>query len=435
MERLSVAMNGILVGTLAKASSGAISFQYHSTWLARAGSRAISLSMPLRQDLYHGDIPYNFFDNLLPDNEEIRSRIQSRFKATTKRPFDLLSKIGGDCVGAIQLYSPDAILEDVRQVHAEQLTDTRMAQVLRGYQSDAPLGMLEDIDDFRISIAGAQEKTGLLWYQNQWHLPLGSTPTSHILKLPIGILPHKNIDLSDSCENEWLCLKIAAAYGFSVNEANIIYVEDIKALALKRFDRRWSQDGNWLMRLPQEDMCQALGVAPALKYESDGGPGISNIMQFLLGSRTSSHDRDVFFKAQILFWLLAAIDGHGKNFSLFLEPESRYSMTPLYDIISAYPLMDSKSIPKQKAKMAMALIGTKKYYKWQAIQPRHFLSTAKAIGFSEQRASELMAEMKSQTPTVINTVRQQLPKDFPDYISESIFNGVLKQAGRLPESS
>ncbi|KJG10737.1 type II toxin-antitoxin system HipA family toxin [Photobacterium kishitanii] len=435
MERLSVAMNGILVGTLSKASSGAISFQYHSTWLTRAGSRAISLSMPLRHDPYHGDIPYNFFDNLLPDNEEIRSRIQSRFKAITKRPFDLLSKIGGDCVGAIQLYSPDVILEDVRQVHAEPLTDTRMAQVLRGYQSDAPLGMLEDMDDFRISIAGAQEKTGLLWYQNQWHLPLGSTPTSHILKLPIGILPHKNIDLSDSCENEWLCLKIAAAYGFSVNEANIVYVEDIKALALKRFDRRWSQDGHWLMRLPQEDMCQALGVAPALKYESDGGPGISNIMQFLLGSRTSSHDREVFFKAQILFWLLAAIDGHGKNFSLFLEPESRYSMTPLYDIISAYPLMDSKSIPKQKAKMAMALIGTKKYYKWQAIQPRHFLSTAKAIGFSEQRASELMAEMKSQTPTVINTVRQQLPKDFPDYISESIFNGVLKQAGRLPESS
>ncbi|WP_232596223.1 HipA domain-containing protein [Photobacterium phosphoreum] len=351
----------------------------------------------------------------------------------TARDNDRIGKIGGDCVGAIQLYSPDVILEDVRQVHAEPLTDTRMAQVLRGYQSDAPLGMLEDMDDFRISIAGAQEKTGLLWYQNQWHLPLGSTPTSHILKLPIGILPQKNIDLSDSCENEWLCLKIAAAYGFSVNEANIVYVENIKALALKRFDRRWSQDDSWLMRLPQEDMCQALGIAPALKYESDGGPGISNIMQFLLGSRTSSHDHEVFFKAQILFWLLAAIDGHGKNFSLFLESESRYSMTPLYDIISAYPLMDSKSIPKQKAKMAMALIGTKKYYKWQTIQPRHFLSTAKAIGFSEQRASELMAEMKSQTQTVIDTVRQQLLNDFPDYISESIFNGVLKQAGRLPE--
>ncbi len=351
----------------------------------------------------------------------------------TARDNDRIGKIGGDCVGAIQLYSPDVILEDVRQVHAEPLTDTRMAQVLRGYQSDAPLGMLEDMDDFRISIAGAQEKTGLLWYKNQWHLPQGSTPTSHILKLPIGILPHKNIDLSDSCENEWLCLKIAAAYGFSVNEANIVYVENIKALALKRFDRRWSQDGSWLMRLPQEDMCQALGVAPALKYESDGGPGISNIMQFLLGSRMSNHDREVFFKAQVLFWLLAAIDGHGKNFSLFLEPESRYSMTPLYDIISAYPLMDSKSIPKQKAKMAMALIGTKKYYKWQTIQPRHFLSTAKAIGFSEQRASELMIEIKSQTPAVINTVRQQLPKDFPNYISDSIFNGVQKQTERLPE--
>ncbi|PQJ62405.1 type II toxin-antitoxin system HipA family toxin [Photobacterium angustum] len=431
MDVLTVAMNGILVGSLTKASSGAISFQYDPTWLSRAGARAISLSMPLRHDAYHGDIPYNFFDNLLPDNEEIRSRIQSRFQAATKRPFDLLSKIGGDCVGAIQLYSPQHSLHDVRQIQAEPLTESRMAQVLRGYQSDAPLGMLDDMDDFRISIAGAQEKTGLLWYQNQWQLPLGSTPTSHILKLPIGILPHKNIDLSDSCENEWLCLKIAAAFGFEVNDATIIYVEEVKALALTRFDRRWSQDGSWLMRLPQEDMCQALGVAPALKYESDGGPNIASIMQFLLGSRTSTQDREVFFKAQILFWLLAAIDGHGKNFSLFLEPESRYSMTPLYDIISAYPLMDSNSIPKQKAKMAMALTGTKKYYKWQTIQPRHFLSTAKAVGFSTQRANELMTEMKNQAPSAIEKVRQQLPNDFPTDISESIFNGVLKQAGRL----
>ncbi|WP_318477531.1 type II toxin-antitoxin system HipA family toxin [Photobacterium leiognathi] len=431
MDVLTVAMNGILVGSLTKASSGAISFQYDPSWLSRPGARAISLSMPLRHDAYHGDIPYNFFDNLLPDNEEIRSRIQTRFQAATKRPFDLLSKIGSDCVGAIQLYPPQHSLQDVRQIQAEPLTESRMAQVLRGYQSDAPLGMLDDMDDFRISIAGAQEKTGLLWYQNQWHLPLGSTPTSHIMKLPIGILPHKNIDLSDSCENEWLCLKIAAAFGFEVNDANIIYVEEVKALALTRFDRRWSQDGSWLMRLPQEDMCQALGVAPALKYESDGGPNIASIMQFLLGSRTSTQDREVFFKAQILFWLLAAIDGHGKNFSLFLEPESRYSMTPLYDIISAYPLMDSNSIPKQKAKMAMALTGTKKYYKWQTIQPRHFLSTAKAVGFSTQRASELMLEMKNQAPSAIEKVRQQLPNDFPTDISESIFNGVLKQAGRL----
>ncbi|KJF98797.1 type II toxin-antitoxin system HipA family toxin [Photobacterium leiognathi] len=431
MDVLKVAMNGILVGSLTKASSGAISFQYDPSWLSRPGARAISLSMPLRHDAYHGDIPYNFFDNLLPDNEEIRSRIQSRFQAATKRPFDLLSKIGSDCVGAIQLYSQQHSLQDVRQIQTEPLTEARMAQVLRGYQSDAPLGMLDDMDDFRISIAGAQEKTGLLWYQDQWHLPLGSTPTSHILKLPIGILPHKNIDLSDSCENEWLCLKIAAAFGFEVNDANIIYVEEVKALALTRFDRRWSQDGSWLMRLPQEDMCQALGVAPALKYESDGGPNIASIMQFLLGSRTSTQDREMFFKAQILFWLLAAIDGHGKNFSLFLEPESRYSMTPLYDIISAYPLMDSNSIPKQKAKMAMALTGTKKYYKWQTIQPRHFLSTAKAVGFSTQRANELMSEMKTQAPSAIEKVRQQLPNDFPTEISESIFNGVLKQAGRL----
>lgn len=433
MATLSVAMNGIVVGTLTQSGSGAMAFRYQEDWLTRPGARAISLSMPLRRDSYHGDLVYNFFDNLLPDNDQIRARIQARFQAKTKRPFDLLSKIGGDCVGAIQLYSPDAAPDDIRQVHAEPLTEQRMAQVLRGYQSDAPLGMLDDIDDFRISIAGAQEKTGLLWHNEQWHLPLGSTPTSHILKLPIGILPHKNIDLRDSCENEWLCLKIAAAFGLPVNTAEIIHVEDVKALALSRFDRRWSQDKRWLMRLPQEDLCQALGVASALKYEADGGPGIGHIMDFLLGSQTPTEDRDLFFKAQILFWLLGAIDGHGKNFSVFLEPESRYRLTPLYDIISAYPLMVAKSIPKQKAKMAMALIGSKKYYKWQSIQPRHFISTAKAVGFSPMRAQALMAEMKAQTPAVITLVRQQLPLHFPEAISEAIFDGLAKQAARLPD--
>ena len=113
-----------------------------------------------------------------------------------------------------------------------------------------------------------------------------------------------------------------------------------KVLIVERFDRRWASNGSWLMRLPQEDFCQSLGIAPALKYESHGGPGIADAMTLLLGSRLAVQDREMFFKSQILFWMLAAIDGHGKNFSLFIEPGTSFRMTPLYDVISAYPLFD-----------------------------------------------------------------------------------------------
>ena len=290
--------------------------------------------------------------------------------------------------------------------------------------------MAKEVDDFRISIAGAQEKTALLWHNQQWCLPTGPTPTSHIFKLPIGVIHNNNIDLSESCENEWLCLRIAQAFGFPVAKADIQMFEDVKILVVKRFDRKWSRDESWLLRLPQEDMCQALGVAPSRKYQADGGPGIVAIMNLLLGSQQSQADREQFFKTQILLWLLAATDGHAKNFSIFLEPGGRYRSTPLYDLISIYPLMTTQAIPKQTAKMAMALKGKKNRYKWFQIQPRHFLATAKAVNFSQEQAEFLVQTMLEQTENVAQQVAGQLPSEFPSHISEPILTGMVSLAKR-----
>ena len=185
------------------------------------------------------------------------------------------------------------------------------------------------------------------------------------------------------------------------------------------------------MRLPQEDFCQALGVAPALKYESDGGPGIREGMQLLLGSQQANQDRDNFFRAQILFWLMAAIDGHAKNYSLFLEADSAYRMTPIYDVLSAYPLMAKGSIPAEKAKMAMSVKGRNRHYHWARIQPRHFVSTAQQGGFSVEKAKTLMEEMAQKTEAVITNIQSTLPSDFPSHISQPILEGLRKQAMRL----
>jgi len=263
---LYVGMNGIQVGVLNKLASGQLKFTYDVKWLKSEYARPISLSLPLREQSYEGPRVYHFFDNLLPDNESLRNRIQKRFGASSNECFDLLTYVGNDCVGALQLLSHPLEETGAATILAEELTTKQIAQLLKNYRN-APLGMQEDTD-FRISIAGAQEKTALLKYKDTWCLPKGTTPTTHIFKLPIGKIEHSQIDLSESVENEWLCLQILAAFNLPVNKAEIINFENIKVLVCERFDRQWNDDSTAIIRLPQEDMCQVFGTSPALKYES-----------------------------------------------------------------------------------------------------------------------------------------------------------------------
>lgn len=420
---LYIFMNGRHVGTLLREATGHLTFTYAENWLNWVNTRPISLSMPLTEVPFKGVIVDNFFDNLLPDNETIRSRIQARFNAPSKKCFDLLSYIGGDCVGALQILSQSKAT-NIKQIKAVEIHDDAIEETLKHYQI-APLGM-DRAFDFRISIAGAQEKTALLWYQKKWQLPQGVTPTSHIIKLPIGNIAHAGIDLSESVENEWLCLKILSAYQLPVNQANIVRFGDVKTLVVERFDRQWSKNRDWLMRLPQEDLCQALGKPSALKYESDGGPGIKDIMQILLGAKDPINDRKNFMKAVFIFWVLGAIDGHAKNFSIKLESQGRYQLTPLYDVISAYPMATKRELDWKKLKMAMSLKGKSRHYAWSSIQPRHWLAMANECQFSEIMMQSIVDEVFDQMDHVIDEVSALLPTNFPRHISESIFTGMRR---------
>lgn len=426
---LHVRMNGFDVGRLSKNKDGALFFNYENSWLNTGGARPISLSMPLLEKQFSGEIVYNFFDNLLPDNLDIRRRIQEKFHVTSSHPFDLLAKIGKDCVGAMQILAGQEH-EFSKSIKYKSLTVPQIAKLLKDYKYN-PLGMSNEFQDFRLSIAGAQEKAAFLYYNNTWNIPLDETPTTHIFKLPIGIIPHQQIDLGDSCENEWLCAKIAKAFGFAVAECHIENFDDLKVLVVERFDRRLSVDKSWIVRLPQEDMCQALAVSPNLKYQADGGPGITAIMKFLRGSEDFSLQQDTFFKAQILFWLLCAIDGHAKNFSIFIGPEGRYSLTPLYDIMSAYPLLASKQLSERKIKMAMALKGKNNHYKWWEGRRSYFIDTAKNSGYSVKMAEQLLDDMLTKVDHVINEVASILPQDFPSRVVAPIFKGIKFMRNRL----
>jgi serine/threonine-protein kinase HipA len=433
-QRLNLWMNGIPVGYWETGRQGD-RLVYSRDWLSNEQTRPLSLSLPFLPGNapHRGDIVSHYFDNLLPDNDAIRRRLAQRYQTGGTDAFQLLQKLGRDCVGAIQLLPDDESPTDIYEINGEELSVAAIAQRLRNIPSSQILGQQDDLDDLRLSIAGAQEKTALLQRVGKWLLPHGSTPTTHIFKLPMGLVGNMQADMRSSIENEWLCAKILAAYGIPIANCEIAVFEDQKALIVERFDRMPSSDNSWIIRLPQEDMCQATGTSPLQKYQADGGPGIASIMDILLGSEQAAQDRINFFKTQILFWLLAATDGHAKNFSIALRPGGAYRSTPIYDVLSAYPVIGKgkNQIAPNKAKLAMAIRGSTNYYVIDKIHRRHWIAQGQQAGIGAAMAERLIEETLAATAPAIAAVSELLPMNFPMYIAEAIFNGLQRQAARL----
>jgi serine/threonine-protein kinase HipA len=382
--------------------------------------------------VYQGPLVERYFENLLPDSKAIRQRLRQRFGAKSDKAHDLLAEIGRDCVGAVQLTSTNEAPKNVRKIEAAPVERAAIAELLRNTTSATALGRDVYQDEFRISLAGAQEKTALLRMDGNWLRPLGATPTTHILKLPIGE-GHRGVDLTLSVENEWLCAQILSAYGIATASCWMDRFEEQRVLVVERFDRRLADNRRWIMRLPQEDPAQATGTDREQKYEADGGPSIAQIMTLLLGSANSQQDRMDFFRTQILFWCLCALDGHAKNFSFFLAPQGRYYLTPRYDVLSAFPVLGKKAgqLSPNTAKMAMAVPTEKReHYHWDSIVYRHWRYLAKHCGIADQ-FEPLISQIKDITPTVIAKVESQLPKRFPASVAGPILEGLLASTRKL----
>lgn len=429
---LRVLLNNRLVGHLRKDAGGAITFRYDQGWLDWEHVLPISLSMPLREDSFRGATVAAVFDNLLPDSDAIRRRVAEKVGAAGTDAYSLLSAIGHDCVGALQFIAHDSEPDNNKPAAAltgEDVDDEAIEKLLKGL-IQAPLGLSRD-DGFRISVAGAQEKTALLRHNDKWLKPHGTTPTTHILKPRIGELPN-GIDLSNSIENEFYCLRLAAAFGLPVNTATITTFGGTKALVIERFDRRWTRDGR-LLRVPQEDCCQALSIPPTRKYQSDGGPDLKSLLNLLKGSDDPAADRATLFKAQILFWLIGATDGHGKNFSIFLGPGGRYRLTPLYDILTAQPSLDAGQIQLKQMKLAMS-VGNKNHYRIDEIAGRHFVQTGEAADLPKSLMRNCVETMIGNTVHALNRVESELPPDFPDAIHQSVKTAITKRLETLKAS-
>ena len=436
---LSVWTNGQRVATWTFNRSGEHIFQYDSEWMDSASGRPLSLSLPFTGKAgLKGERVRNFFDNLLPDSEAIRLRIATRFKTESAESFDLLQAIGRDCVGAVQLLGIDEEPTDVQRISGTPMSESEIETLLIQTTRSGPLSNLEDQEDLRISLAGAQEKTALLWHDGQWMRPHGSTPTTHILKLPIGMVGHRQADFSTSVENEWFCMNLLAEFGLPVAKTEILTFGRQKVLSVARFDRQLHSSGHWIMRLPQEDFCQVKGVPSHLKYESDGGPGLADLAGVLKGSVQAEKDLTTLLKTELLFWMLAAPDGHAKNFSIRVLPQGRYALTPLYDVMSIWPVEGNG--PNQfsmfKAKMAMAVLGKNKHYLFKDIQRRHFNSMA-AKCFDRIDAEDVIEQVLQSAPVAIEAMKRKLPNGFPSWIAESISTGLRLSTDileRMPKS-
>jgi serine/threonine-protein kinase HipA len=436
-QTLALWANGERVGRWTLGARGDMELQYDPAWRLSATGRPLSLSLPFNfnNEPLKGDPVANYFENLLPDSDAIRRRTAARFKTGSIEAFDLLGAIGRDCVGALQLLPDGEAPAGIDRVEGVEVDEEAIERhLLEVVSPDRFPGTRDPDDDFRISLAGAQEKDAFLQWGGKWLKPRGATPTTHIFKLPLGLVGGRRADFSTSVDNEWLCLRVLAAYGLSTARADIATFGSQRVLVVERFDRTVSRDGMRLLRLMQEDFCQATGTSPLVKYENEGGPGLMQL--FTLGQQSVAAEQDLrtLMASQLVFWLLRAPDGHAKNFSLQLlaGQAGRFRLTPLYDVMSAYPVIGEG--PSQWAardlKLAMALIGKSRHYHFHAIRRRHFNSTARKVGYGES-AEPLLREIIERTPAVASQVQAELPAGFSLEVADKVLGGLLAAARAL----
>jgi serine/threonine-protein kinase HipA len=424
-------MNGELVGTW-RVERGNHAFIYENAWKASPHCRSLSLSLPMGSGLEtRGDAVRNYFDNLLPDNAKIRERLGRRFMTRSAEIFDLLEAIGRDCVGAVQLLPPAEVPQGWDRIDAEPLSEDGIVEILQAVPSETTPQSLQHGDSLRISLAGAQEKTALTRWRQAWCRPQGATPTTHIFKLPLGLIGgSRRVDASDSVQNEWLCARLLSALGFPVAPAAMETFGGQTVLVVERFDREWQDENHWIARLPQEDFCQALGVAPDRKYEADGGPGMSGCLQLLRGS-VDAHDGTYFLLVQLAFSFMAATDGHAKNFSIHLQRGDRYHMTPLYDVLSMWPYFgDAPSqFRRHKAGLAMTVRSKNPHKYFHTVEARHWQYLAMKNGGPP--VWEAMQALAENVDGALAQVEGELPASFPQRTWAAISSGMRAEARRF----
>jgi serine/threonine-protein kinase HipA len=363
---------------------GRLSFVYNEEWRNAAEAYPLSLSMPLGAKEHSRAVIEPYLWGLLPDSGYVLDRWAAKFQVSARNAFALISHVGEDCAGTVQFVTPErlAAINGGKEDEVEWLDEAGVAKRLQALRVDHAAWRLPR-DKGQFSLAGARPKTALLLQNRRWGVPAGRLPTTHILKPPTG-------QRAGHAENEHLCLVLARAVGLPAAQSRVMRFEDEIAVVIERYDR--FHTGNAVVRVHQEDICQALGIMPTRKYQNEGGPNpfaIADLLRTYSSSRAA--DVDTFIAALAFNWLIAGTDAHAKNFSLLLGPR-RVRLAPLYDVASDLP---HDELELRKLKLAMKIGGE---YKLGQIGLRQWQKFARKARVNADQLIERLTSMAKQLP-------------------------------------
>lgn len=390
-------LNGKNVGVVRRDARGSLSFVYDNAWREAAEAFPLSLSMPLAAQHHGRSAIEAFLWGLLPDNERVLARWASKFQVSARNAFALISHVGEDCAGAVQFVTPQRLdsIRSGKEDKVEWLAESDIAKRLQTLRADHAAWRLPN-DTGQFSLAGAQPKTALLWQNDRWGVPSGRIPTTHILKPPTG-------HFDGHAENEHICLTLARSLGLPTAQSQVMRFGKEIAIVIERYDRQ--RIGNDIIRVHQEDICQARGIMPTKKYQNEGGPSAFDIVELL---RTYSTDRETdlttFIDALAFNWLIAGTDAHAKNFSLLLS-DRRVRLAPLYDLASVLPYDE---LDLRKVKLAMKIGGE---YKLGEIRLAEWTKFAREARVDADDLVERLKSMAEQLPDEVSTARAVVRKD------------------------
>lgn len=421
-RELAVILMGKEAGTLSLGPQTRLSFTYKPGWIAPP----VSLSMPTATPSHGHDVCAAFIWGLLPDSEAVLESWARQFQVSARNPFALIENMGEECAGAVQFAVPARALyltSDMPRQKTRWLTERDVAGILRGVRQGISTGRAAS-DAGQFSLAGAQPKTALLKSNGRWGVPSGRTPTTHILKPPTA-------DFDGYAENEHFCLILARIAGLPAANSSVMRFDDEPAIVVERFDRATpaaeepSADPV-ILRIHQEDMCQALARLPTSKYQNEGGPSPEEIISLL---RYHSHqpveDTNQFVRALIFNWLIAGTDAHAKNYGVLHGAGGRVRLAPLYDISSALPY---DRIDLQAAKLAMKIGGV---YRLRDIGPRQWRKFAEANRLEPDQILKMVSVMAKALPNQAEAARRHLSKEGLTHpVVERLTQGVIDRTTR-----
>jgi len=340
-NKLHVYIDKVFAGTLEQnINGGALSFIYDSEYILSKNHSRLSISLPVRPEPFDDKVVRAFFSGLLPDNEQL-DLLAKQLKASPKNPFAILSKIGRDCAGAIEILTPSEKPINYGDDGGHPLSEEELYKIINEVYTN-PL-LAGGGRKIRLSLAGAQSKLAVFFDEKKNSLPklTDGSPSTHILK---PIMPH----FSDSVHNEFFCMRLAKKVNLDVAEVFLKFAKEKPYLLIRRYDRVKNSKG-LITRIHQEDFCQALGLMPEMKYQGvDGGPGIAVCMD-LIKKNSLQPAKDIlkFVNAIVFNYLIGNSDAHGKNFS-FLYQNNLVRLAPLYDLVctGAHKQLDQKMAMK-----------------------------------------------------------------------------------------